>query len=196
MRTNIAIAALASCVSFGASAQSFFDTFDNGTFLPQWSFSPTTSVINAIGSDDYLYVAAAQGPINGFASFSFNTVAAATSVQVSFLYAGQGDPVFNPGAGAGTIQFSSGNFSGSLVLPAFGFTTDNPGPLGRSFAAEFFTLIPQGAAATLRFQGGFPGMNIDNVRITAVPEPGTYALMMAGLGFMGFLARRRLSARS
>jgi len=29
------------------------------------------------------------------------------------------------------------------------------------------------------------------VRVTAVPEPETYALMFAGLGAIGFIARRR-----
>jgi len=134
--------------------------------------------------------------VGGSATFSFTTIAPMTSVRLSMLYAGQGDPVFNPGSGAGTIQFSTGNFSQSLVLPATGFTTDNPGPLGRSFSTEFFRAIPQGALVSLRFQGSLPGMNIDNVSITAVPEPGTYALMLAGLGLVGFLARRRRTASS
>lgn len=30
-----------------------------------------------------------------------------------------------------------------------------------------------------------------NVQVGAVPEPGTYALMLAGLGLLGFVARRR-----
>ncbi|MEO6746456.1 MAG: FxDxF family PEP-CTERM protein, partial [Caldimonas sp.] len=30
-----------------------------------------------------------------------------------------------------------------------------------------------------------------NFSITPIPEPETYALMMAGLGVMGFVARRR-----
>ncbi len=34
-------------------------------------------------------------------------------------------------------------------------------------------------------------MGFDNFSVTAVPEPETYALMLAGLGVVGFMARRR-----
>ncbi|HEU4644009.1 MAG TPA: laminin B domain-containing protein [Burkholderiales bacterium] len=33
--------------------------------------------------------------------------------------------------------------------------------------------------------------DLDNVRILAIPEPGSYALLLAGLGLLGFVARRR-----
>lgn len=36
---------------------------------------------------------------------------------------------------------------------------------------------------------------IDNIVLTAIPEPGTYALMLAGLGLMGFVATRRRQVR-
>lgn len=42
--------------------------------------------------------------------------------------------------------------------------------------------------------GSDHGLAIDNVSLTvtsAVPEPGTYAMLLAGLGAVGFLARRR-----
>ncbi|MEP7100330.1 MAG: PEP-CTERM sorting domain-containing protein [Burkholderiales bacterium] len=43
--------------------------------------------------------------------------------------------------------------------------------------------------------GGNPEFSIDNVATTApVPEPETYALMLAGLGALGFVARRRQRA--
>jgi len=35
------------------------------------------------------------------------------------------------------------------------------------------------------------GVVLDNVTVTAVPEPETYAMMLAGLGLMGSIARRR-----
>ena len=41
--------------------------------------------------------------------------------------------------------------------------------------------------------GNDHGLAIDNLTfsVTAIPEPGTYALLLAGLGVVGFLARRR-----
>lgn len=35
------------------------------------------------------------------------------------------------------------------------------------------------------------GALLDNVEVTAIPEPSTYALMLAGLAGIGFVARRR-----
>jgi hypothetical protein len=35
---------------------------------------------------------------------------------------------------------------------------------------------------------------VDNINVTAVPEPATYAMLAAGLGLLGFAARRRKQA--
>ncbi len=49
---------------------------------------------------------------------------------------------------------------------------------------------PQADIRSISFTGN--GVVIDNlVFTTPVPEPGTYALLLAGLGTVGFLARRR-----
>jgi hypothetical protein len=43
--------------------------------------------------------------------------------------------------------------------------------------------------------GGFTWPSVDNLLLAQaagpIPEPETYAIMLAGLGLMGFIARRR-----
>ena len=34
-------------------------------------------------------------------------------------------------------------------------------------------------------------VSIDNIALSAVPEPGQYSMMLAGLGLLGFTARRK-----
>jgi hypothetical protein len=38
------------------------------------------------------------------------------------------------------------------------------------------------------------GALLDNVSVSAVPEPEIYAMLLAGLGLMGVMSRRRKSA--
>jgi hypothetical protein len=43
---------------------------------------------------------------------------------------------------------------------------------------------------------GYSGAVLDNVTLTAaVPEPETYAMLLGGLGLMGFMERRRKAAK-
>jgi len=88
-------------------------------------------------------------------------------------------PNFSGGVHAGSVTATdpSSSYLGSLFLEAglheFSFDISRPGTLfGRS-----------------------PYFVIDGVSVTeqvsAVPEPETYAMLLAGLGLLGFLARRR-----
>lgn len=61
---------------------------------------------------------------------------------------------------------------------------------------SYFSLLTDGSdvITKLRFRSvespGF-AFEVDNLRISPVPEPQTYAILLAGLGAIGFVARRR-----
>jgi hypothetical protein len=75
-------------------------------------------------------------------------------------------------------------------------TTAQPGGASQSFSYTF------GQAGTASFAlgvidtqdgTGVSRLNVSNLQISAVPEPGSWVLMLAGLGAVGALVRRRRS---
>jgi MYXO-CTERM domain-containing protein len=80
------------------------------------------------------------------------------------------------------------------------FTTFASGSAG-GFANVWNTYslnFTAGASNTLTFtgvaaSGGPTSIGLDNITVTAVPEPSAYAMALAGLGALGFMARRRKS---
>lgn len=54
--------------------------------------------------------------------------------------------------------------------------------------------LQQVTLAAVQPAAGFAWPTVDNLVLAAVPEPETYALMLAGLGLIGFMARRRRAA--
>ena len=58
-----------------------------------------------------------------------------------------------------------------------------------SFHAGFLESIP-GYTATVD-SGYRPGYALSIANIVSVPEPDTYAMLLVGLGLLGFIGRRR-----
>jgi len=94
-------------------------------------------------------------------------------------------------ANASGVSFSSADlYSGATLLAS--------GPLGNITSTP--TLAPGAydlrVSGTLTATSGFYSGSVNFNSTTApIPEPETYAMMLAGLGLMGFVARRRKQVR-
>lgn len=124
--------------------------------------------------------------LDTFANSAMSQVINATGlVELTFWYAARP----NVAAGSNDLSFSLGNLSGTLLQGVAGGGTiewikyTGIADLGTSGSATLtFT-----ALGTSDMAGG----SLDNISVTAVPEPETVALMLAGLGLVGGVARRR-----
>jgi hypothetical protein len=102
--------------------------------------------------------------------------------------------------GARQVSFLWGSPDGYNVLEINGSTFTNA-LLGTSLTGDrsvgvYLTITATGGDMinSLTFKSNTNAFEVDNFRVTAVPEPGTYALMLAGLGALGFMAKRRKAA--
>jgi choice-of-anchor C domain-containing protein len=185
-----------------ASSLGNFTTLNGGdsTSITGWTVTGGASAIDYIGT----YWTAADGvrslDMNGLQpggiEQSFTTVLGQT-YQVTFDMAG------NP-AGGPAVKTLNGIID-VTTLGSFSFDTSNPQTslTDMGWKQFSFTFVGTGTLQTLDFEStttgnsgnsSFPtafGPALDNVAVTAIPEPATWAMMVLGFIGVGFMAYRR-----
>lgn len=179
-----------------------FIQYSGGSTFPGWtvtgndvivideSYSEQGLVFNAQGGSQTaidLTGAGNTGPTDGIVQ----TIATAAAQQYRLtFYVGNASPT---GGNAGSYTQPS-----TLALSIDGgplsfYTNATNTPFGINYKKFSFVFTAAGAT-TLAFSNGTVGDNmlgLDSVSVTAVPEPATWGLMIAGFGMVGFAARRR-----
>lgn len=142
---------------------------------PDLSIDPTgTSVVKASGAATTFTVARADGGAFKFGSMDFGKT---TTIGTTYLSALQ-------------FNFTLADPAQTVLTRRFTFLHQNPTPIVAHTA--IFDDIGEITQFTFRGQAG--GYQFDNIRVesvAAIPEPGTWAMMLGGFGLVGFAARRR-----
>ena len=158
------------------------------TALSGWTVSPngTVDLIGAGGVLDFIPGNGSYVDLDGTTSssglFSNNVnLVGGTTYRLSFDLAGS----HRESAETVNVNFGSTNASYSLnSADPFSTLTLNFTPA--SNGSYSFSYLNVG--------GDNVGALLDNVSVSAVPEPEIYAMLLAGLGLMGAMSRRRKSA--
>jgi hypothetical protein len=171
----------------------------SATTLAEWN------VINTYPSDNTPDVAGA-GTLTETTGTAFLTsggnvysfsAATAFTVSTAALGAGTWDVYLRVG-GLGNPVLDTATLNGVSATRTIAYTENLGGAFGGAEEESLWKwTVSGGSTLNFAFGASSSSLSLDQVGVyaiaatTAVPEPGTWALMGAGLGMLGFIGRRR-----
>jgi hypothetical protein len=188
------------CTSASAATYSFNAVLNAGNEVPPVS-SPATGLATLVYDD--LGTPTMTDDTYDFAMSVFDLTGPATAYHIHGAAAeGENAPVR---VSLDAAPFVSLNVGGSLlvggndiVAPAsIPATVSPPGPNPGYPAMSFLEMLQGGLAYVNVHTAAFPGGEVRGqlLQVTAVPEPGTWAMLLAGIAAIGTIVRRRVHDR-
>ena len=156
------------------------------------SLSYDTHNTLSLSDDTYSFtesVFGLSGPATGYHIHGAATATETAPVIINFA-----NPPFVTLVSGGTLLVGASNVPANALFPATPASSTNAGHP----AMSFLDMLQSGLAYVNVHTATFPGGEIRGqlMQVAAVvPEPGTSALLLAGLATVGLLARRRIGKR-
>ena len=203
-KTLKALPVIAALVFGIASANAQADELiTNGSF-EQTNFAGTFTTLSA-GSFGLFGWSVANGGVDLINTYWQAAQGSQYSVDLSAGSAGSISQTINTVSGQDyrLTFYVAGNPDGDLVkemqvsvggVPAIVFDAGGKSRSNMGWRMETINFKGEGRATTISFSGmndSAYGMALDHVSVTTVPEPESFAMLLAGLGLVGVVARRR-----
>jgi hypothetical protein len=198
--STLAAAALLAGAGAANAGVVISDNFDSDTAVLNWAGDSVFLSIPQPGNVPGQPSVDLVGDADGFGNLAFsgNSVDLDGSTGTGFSPAGEIQSIASLATGTYTVDFvAAGNLRGapeqSLIVSIGGQSQTLNIPAGQGYQAYHLTF--SGASGQVSFTDSGPasqqGNLIDNVVVSSVPEPATWAAMLIGFGGIGAALRRR-----
>lgn len=186
---TLALAAALAFTSVGAQAQQIVQDPSFSTVIGQgpWYVGSGNPVTNGaenatLAAGDSFYQSFSLTE-NGQYTIAFDAL---SSADASIIAGEVRSRIFN------STDVGAGDFSSPVAW--LGSTPTATSTFSQPTHFEYTLNGVAGQSYHLYVSGFGDGVKLDNLTVTAVPEPESYAMMLAGLGAIGMMARRRKTA--